>query len=187
MIDRVVEIRSSECFLHKEQGFLCIQRKSEAVASVDFDTIGAVVVAAPDAVMTRGVLDELARREIVLLICGPNYQPTGFLLPLPSSGPTAERLQAQVLTSKPKKKQIWKAIVQQKIHNQRLILEVLDHSETAAFLERFESEVCSGDSTNREAQAARSYWTALMGKEFRRDSDMGGGQCVLKLRLRYLA
>src|SRR3546814_6034372 len=47
------------------------------------------------------------------------------------------------------------------------------------------SDVCSsdlvrsGDPDNVEAQAARKYWPALMGSEFRRDQNAGGSNALL--------
>src|SRR3546814_14009254 len=39
--------------------------------------------------------------------------------------------------------------------------------------------VRSGDPDNVEAQAARKYWPALMGSEFRRDQNAGGSNALL--------
>jgi CRISP-associated protein Cas1 len=39
--------------------------------------------------------------------------------------------------------------------------------------------VKSGDPENLEAQAARRYWPALFGKDFRRDRDLGGTNALL--------
>ena len=48
-------------------------------------------------------------------------------------------------------------------------------------LSRMLGKVKSGDPYNIEAQAARYYWTALFGRDFRRDIDAGG----LNARLNY--
>ncbi len=179
MTDRVVEILSNGCILRKDQGFLCIQRRDEPDERIDLDTIGAVVVAAPDAVITRGIHDELARRGIVVVFCGLNYQPTGVVVPILTTTPTAERIEAQVRATKPKKKQLWKSIIQQKIHNQAIVLDSIARKLEAKKLRQYEQDVKSGDLTNREASAARCYWNALMGREFRRSKDAGGVNACL--------
>lgn len=65
------------------------------------------------------------------------------------------------------KKQIWKQIVEAKIRNQSLLLE--KQGKGKGVLAQHYNNVKSGDSTNREAMAAKVYWKMLMGKDFVRD------------------
>ena len=65
------------------------------------------------------------------------------------------------------KKQLWKQIIVAKIRNQSQLLE--KQSKGSGLLQRYYSNVKSGDSTNREGVAAKAYWKHLLGKDFIRD------------------
>ncbi len=63
--------------------------------------------------------------------------------------------------------------MQQKIHNQRLLLKYLDYKKTLERILKFENEVQIGDITNREGLAAKAYFAALFGSGFdRRNSHL---------------
>lgn len=70
-------------------------------------------------------------------------------------------------TTEPVRKQIWKQIVEHKIHNQSLLLQKLGKGDDV--LSKYHKNVKSGDTTNREALAAAAYWKLLLGKDFIRD------------------
>jgi len=64
-------------------------------------------------------------------------------------------------------KQAWKKVIIAKVEMQAAALEAM--GESGAPLRMMVRKVTSGDSTNIEAQAARTYWPCMMGKAFRRD------------------
>ncbi|WP_435416862.1 type II CRISPR-associated endonuclease Cas1 [Parerythrobacter aurantius] len=78
----------------------------------------------------------------------------------------------------PFRKRAWQAVVQAKVRNQGSLLTALGRVERQALLLMAE-RVKSGDTANAEAQAARRYWPALMGQDFRRDRDADGANALL--------
>ena len=66
---------------------------------------------------------------------------------------------------------MWQRIVREKIRQQARFLEERDYSEAKAVYSAI-PEVRSGDTTNREAQAARIYFEALFGKGFNRNAEI---------------
>lgn len=101
-----------------------------------------------------------------VVICDDNFQPAGILLPLFGAWNHTEVLHAQMATSLPRRKRAWQQVVRQKIREQARSLDESGpvHQRLVDLSER----VRSGDSSNTEATAARLYWPALMGPEFRR-------------------
>ena len=104
-----------------------------------------------------------------VVVCDAKHQPTGLLVPLVGNAIQTERIRAQASVSEPRRKQLWKQIVQAKLRNQAGLLDVRGGSDHG--LRAMAMQVTSGDTTNREAQGARRYWTALFGPGFRRDRD----------------
>ncbi|HGG9501159.1 TPA: type II CRISPR-associated endonuclease Cas1, partial [Neisseria meningitidis] len=71
----------------------------------------------------------------------------------------------------PLKKQFWQHIVRQKILNQAFIADETGNDLAAKRLRTLASEVRSGDTGNREAQAAALYFQALFGEKFTRNDN----------------
>ena len=101
-----------------------------------------------------------------VVVCDENFQPAGILLPLFGVWNHTEVLHAQMASSLPRRKRAWQQVVRQKILEQAGALH--SNSPAHSHLMELASQVRSGDSTNAEATAARAYWPALMGPEFRR-------------------
>jgi CRISPR-associated protein Cas1 len=95
-------------------------------------------------------------------------------LPYDSHYDHAGILWAQIECSKPLAKRLWQSVVKEKIANQRWALE--HRSPSSPILKELDNlvkRVKSGDPENLEAQAARRYWQALLGGDFRRDFKTG--------------
>ena len=77
-------------------------------------------------------------------------------------------MQEQIAWGEVIKKQVWQAVVKYKIEQQANLLS--DRNlENSNVLFGFAKSVKSGDTTNREAQAARVYFASLFGEDFTRE------------------
>ena len=167
MIPNVVEIGSPDLYLSKSRGFLSIRDGKGGVNKLPLDSIGVLVITSHQATLSTALMNALSERGIIAVLCNQKHRPVSYLYPLePHSGLTG-RLYDQIAAGKPLKKRLWQCVVRAKISNQAWLLETHGRVE-AKNLYRLSSEVISGDRENREAQAARVYWQALFGKEFRR-------------------
>lgn len=90
-----------------------------------------------------------------------------MLMDLESNSLQTKIFRRQIESSLPLKKQIWKQVVEAKIKNQSRLLDEL--FQCGDVLQKYYSNVKSGDTTNREGVAANYYWKYLMGKGFVRD------------------
>ena len=126
------------------------------------------------------LLSELAKSKISLVVCDEKRNPIGEYLPLYGAHNVSGRITKQLAWGEPIKKRVWQRIVRDKIEHQAAFLRVRDHLKTAGVLDSLIGEVRSGDTTNREAQAARLYFFALFGNRFSRDED-----CAVNASLNY--
>lgn len=160
MIKRTIEVSSAPTHLAARNRQLLLRRDDQVVASIPCEDLGVVVVDHPQASYTHAALCEMLQAQAVLVVCGPDHLPQGLLLPLSDHSQVVWRLREQLAASRPLKKRLWKQIVRAKIRAQAANLD--PRSAPYRRLQALFREVRSGDSTNREAQAARVYWNAWL-------------------------
>lgn len=171
MIRKIMDVSSDGFYLHHRRGFLVLEDKSSNVVDVPLDDISVLVLSSNTVSLSKDFMITLLERGTPIVICGKKYAPESIVIPMFGHYEFTGRLQIQLGASVPLKKQIWRSIVQEKITNQAIILDVYGHEETSKCLHVMVKDVTSGDSTNREGYAAREYWSCLFGESFRRDHD----------------
>ena len=177
MVGQIVEITESGHWLKKSRGFLQVYNSGEMLGQVPLDDIQTVLVSVPGCAVSSVLMDQLAQRDIPLVICGENYLPSSWTLPLQGAVRQFRVMRAQAQLSEPRRKRFWQKIVRAKIANQS---EVLSRAgKPCRDLSRMIGKVKSGDPENVEAQAARAYWQRLLGGEFRRDRESPGLNAAL--------
>lgn len=180
MVTRVIEIGEDGHHLSKYRGFMLVKRDSVEVGRVPLDDMTVVILSAHQITLSKSLLSELAARHIPLMTCGKNFHPHAFSLPYAVHYDQTGVLWMQIEASKPLQKRLWQSVVEQKIINQRLVLDYFNPDHKAVKeLEILSRRVKSGDPENIEAQAARQYWPALMGDDFRRDRAQVGENSFL--------
>lgn len=172
MTGQIVEITQPGYWIHKARGFLEVLNRDEQVGRVPLDDIAAVIVSVPGCSVSTVLLDEMSQRNIPLVICGANYLPSCWTLPVSGHNRQFQIMQAQVALSEPKRKRAWQHIIKAKIRNQAEMLSRVGQSNIQ--LLKMVDKVRSGDPDNYEAQAAKHYWQALFGSDFRRDPKSSG-------------
>jgi CRISP-associated protein Cas1 len=180
MVTQVVEVSQDGRYLSKYRGFMVVRAADDEVGRVPLDDITALILSAHQITLSKTLIMELAKRKAPVIICGRNYHPVALSLPYDSHHDKAGILWAQIECSKPLAKRLWQSVVKEKINNQRLVLETFNPASTAVSdLDVLARRVKSGDPENMEAQAARRYWTALLGSDFRRDYQSGPENALL--------
>lgn len=174
----IVEIAQDGRHISLFRGFLKISEGDQEVARIPLDSIHALLLNCYQATLTQNILLTCADEGIPVILCGTNHQPAGILWPVVSHYKQAGNLQAQLNSSQPLAKQLWKQLVQAKITAQHQVLEEVGRS-TGDALQEMAGRVKSGDTDNLEAQAARRYWPLLMGDNFTRDTKAGGCNSLL--------
>lgn len=145
-------------------------RKEDDTKKIHLSEISSIVLQTNQVYLSAYLLSELAKGKISLVVSDEKHNPIGQYLPLYGAHNTSKRIVEQQAWGEPIKKRVWQHIVRDKIYQQARFLEDRDYGE-ASLLRSLVSEVRSGDTTNREAHAARVYFQTLFGDSFCRDQN----------------
>lgn len=135
--------------------------------SVPIEDIGFIVMEHPQISFTLKLMEELTENNVAVVFCDSKHMPSSMTLPLDAHHIQNELFSAQINTTEPLKKNLWKQTIEMKIGNQARLLDKLGKSSVR--LKTLAKTVKSGDSNNREGFAARLYWITLLGQGFIRD------------------
>lgn len=131
--------------------------KADAIRTVPIEDIGIVILDNSRITVTHGVLEKLLENNCAVVTCDSNHLPVGMLLPLCANSTQTERMRYQIDASQPLKKQLWQQTIVAKIQNQAAVLNTIRGCEVRN-MQKWATEVKSGDSDNLEARAAVYYW-----------------------------
>ena len=148
-----------------------VVRKEDDTAKVHLSEVSSVILQTQQVYLSAYLLSELAKNKISLVVSDEKCNPVGQYLPLYGAHNTSKRIGDQLQWGEPIKKRVWQHIVRDKLRQQARFLEERDYTEARIIYSAMQ-EVRSGDTTNREAQGARVYFTALFGDGFNRNADI---------------
>ncbi|MBQ8481190.1 MAG: type II CRISPR-associated endonuclease Cas1 [Alphaproteobacteria bacterium] len=171
MHGNIVEIGTDNKKLSVQAGFLRISEQNEVIKDIPLDLILSLVITSPTVVYTQPLLQRLAEDGIPLIVCGKNFIPSGIYLPLTGHYKQSHIQRQQFETSVILQKRLWQQIVIEKVKQQAAVLKKLGKTD---LLTPLITKITSGDSKNIEAMAAKRYFTALFGKNFKRDVEALG-------------
>lgn len=177
MLNRIIEICEENRFISLSRGFLVVKHDSEIIGQVPLDDISALLLTAQGISISKNILNALAERNCITVLCGKNYIPQSMVLPVANHCFFTKNIKLQINCSEPFRKRIWQQIIIQKIKNQALVLKLC--GKDSRLLEKIATCVKSGDSDNRESYAARAYWSTLFDKDFKRDRNESGINALL--------
>ncbi|GAB1262661.1 type II CRISPR-associated endonuclease Cas1 [Aurantivibrio plasticivorans] len=179
----VLELAENGRYVKLKRGFLVVMSAEEELGRVTIDELCCLMLTADQATLSKPVMVRLAEEGIPIVVCGKNYHPIALTLPYSAHHVSTKILRQQIDASAPLKKRLWQVLVARKIEHQALVLEKLDANEVVIKqLAKMSSKVGSGDPQNIEAQAAKVYWRAILGDEFRRNND---GEDFINASLNY--
>ena len=177
MLRKTIEIGTPGTRLSVAHRQLVIERPELPKAMTPIEDIGVLIVDDRRASYTQAVFIELLGAGATVMVTGHDHLPVGMMLPLDAHHVQTERHRAQVETSEPVRKQIWRALVAAKLTQQGCMLDHFIPGPNG--LAAMAGRVRSGDPDNLEAQGAQRYWPMLFGKAFRRDRDAEGINAAL--------
>jgi CRISPR-associated protein Cas1 len=176
---RIIEIQDENRQLSLERGFLRINSGENIIGRVPLDDIAVLLVSAQSVSFSKHILNEVAERGGISVLCGKNYIPLSIIMPVTGNYLQSGVIKTQIDASVPFRKNIWKQIVVEKLLNQAKTLELCKKNTAAKRLVNMSGTVKSGDMTNREAMGAKIYWKALFDASFKRDKDGGDINAML--------
>lgn len=152
-------------------GYMVI-RDAEGSKRVFLDEIAILICETPAISLTCALLEACVKNKIKVIFCDRTHSPSAELMPYHTSYNSLARIEEQMSWSQQTKDEVWDSIVKEKIRNQAYLLKLRGYEENSKLLLYCVDEVSSGDISNREAVAAKIYFTTLFGKSFSRDKPL---------------
>ena len=177
MLNKILEISEENRYVSLYRGFIEIKHNSELLGRVPLDDISVLILSAQSITLSKNVINALAEKNGITILCGKNYIPESIVMPIANHYLYTKNIKNQISNSEPFKKRVWQQIVVKKIENQALVLKL--YGKEFQEVEKISKAVKSGDTTNREAYAAKLYWKKLFGQDFVRDKDGTGINALL--------
>jgi CRISP-associated protein Cas1 len=135
------------------------------------------ILTGPDTRWSSAMVALAAKFDVPILTCDWRSVPVACTLPWSANSRVAARHHAQARLTKPRMKNAWMRIVQAKIKGQAANL---PEGAARERLIQLAKQVRSGDPENREAQAARTYWSRFFAPApFSRNRDAEGANAFL--------
>lgn len=139
--------------------------------SIPMEDILSIVLETPQVNVSAKVMSLMAENQIIMYSCDDKHLPNGVFVPFACHSRELKTINGQLASSEMFKKRCWQKIIIGKIMNQSKVLEMSDKSLMSEHLMNISKKVLSGDAGNREAIAAKGYFTSLFGKSFNRNFD----------------
>lgn len=160
---------TKRCKLDYKMGFMVI--RSDEIKKIFLDEIAILLIENPAVAFTCCLLEALVEKKIRVIFCDSKRTPNSELVPYYNSYDTSRKIKAQIAWTDDRKGTVWADIVAEKIRKQADYLDELDKPGEAALLRSYLSEIEFNDMTNREGHAAKVYFNALFGMDFRRSEE----------------
>lgn len=169
MIKQTLMFTSPVSLSLKDQQIVITFKDNKDIVTRPIEDIGFVVIENPQASISVPLLNELADNNVSVIFCDKKQMPRTMLMTLEGNTTQQESYKYQIEASVPTKKNIWKQLVECKIRNQTLLLNMLGKDGDA--LKPYYMNVRSGDTDNREGAAAREYWSRIFYDGFKRERE----------------
>lgn len=154
-------------------------RSIEEVNKINLEEIEMLILESNQIAITSCLLVELSKQKIPTIFCDDKHIPISSLLPFNACHDCSKKVLLQTQWTEEQKAKIWRIVVYNKIFNQKKLLETLYKSkESIDLLDKYLGEIEDFDSTNREGLAAKVYFSALFGKEFKRGENDVINSCL---------
>lgn len=146
-------------------------RNDDGEFTLPIEDITALILESPQITLSSTLLGACQDQGMIVITCDDTHIPNGVLLPFQPHSRQSRVAHIQISWTDSLKNRLWQRVVQSKISNQAACLEQAHGKDNAKRVYALVDRVDSGDTKNIEAQAAREYWTRLMGDDFRRSGN----------------
>ena len=153
--------------LKLEQKALRVEQDAGSVR-IPLEDISVLVIDQPQVSLTAQLLTACAARQIAVITVDETHTPNGVLLPHLPHSRALQVMRKQLALSLPRRKQLWRSIVQRKLLNQAELLAQQGHDAAHRRLHLLAKSVRSGDAGHAESQGAQIYFRHLFGAGFSR-------------------
>ncbi len=159
---------TKRCKLEYKLGYMVC--RGEETKKIYLPEISTLMVESTAVSMTAALLAELIKNKVNVVFCDEKHNPLSQLVSLQGRYNSSGKLKNQLEWKDSVKARVWTKIVEYKILNQTKFLFDLKLNEYKK-LEDYARQLTSNDQTNREGHAAKVYFDALFGLDFKRGDD----------------
>lgn len=164
-------IISQRAKLDYKMGYMSV-RNEDGVQKVFINEMHTLVIESTAVSITAALLSELNKNKTKVIFCDEKHNPAFELVSYCGSHDTSAKIRNQMKWKDNIKKEVWQAIVKNKIFQQQSVLMEMEDTKYE-LLKKYMSEVIIGDETNREGHAAKVYFNAIFGNNFNRSDENG--------------
>lgn len=144
--------------------------EQEEKHSVPLEDIHTLIIDSHGVATSATALAQMSESGVTCIVCDDKHLPSGVLLPLNRHSRSHLVAERQLKLSLPTKKRLWQTVVIAKIQNQASAFKSMGFQSN--LLETISTSVQSGDTTNREAYAARMYFSEILKGKSRKDDEV---------------
>jgi len=155
--------------LSLENGCLSLCQEGKDTITFPLTQLSRILISSSRGSISVPLLITLIEGGIEVVFCDGKHQPVGELLALGNHSSSAGHIMEQAAWPQEIKDALWAQIVALKLSNQTELLRRRDIDIPDILLD-LPAAVLPGDSTNREGQGARLYFSRLFGERFIRHS-----------------
>ncbi len=145
--------------------------RGETNQKIHVSEINVLIIESTAVALTAALLAELVKNRVKVIFCDQKHNPQSELMALSGNYQNSKQILAQINWEKTHKDGVWRVIVQQKIVQQQRFLLDEGKNDAASLLASYVEGIKTGDTSNREAHAAKVYFNALFGLDFIRGGD----------------
>ena len=160
---------SKRCKLDLKMGYMVV--RGAEVQRIFLDEIALLMIEDPAVSLTGCLLEALTEKKIRAICCHRKRYPNAERVPCFESYDSARKVKQQSLWTDEIKGLVWRRIIEQKIRLQAEHIEERDRRTEAELLKSYIPQIEPHDKTNREGHAAKVYFNALFGMDFKRGAD----------------
>lgn len=151
---------------------IIIDKDKETSYRIPLEDLDVVFIEDPSTIITTRLLNELAKKGVAMISCGPDYLPSSICIPFNGYYKQSGMLSLQIAFLPSKKNKLWEKIIKSKIVNQMNVLKATTNDLDAyECMGSYVKNVKFGDENNMEGVAAKCYFKALYGQDFIRFGD----------------
>jgi len=137
--------------------------------SIPMEDISSIVLETPQVNISAKVMSLMADNKIVMYSCDDKHLPNGIFIPFACHSRQLKTIKNQLECTESFNKRCWQKVIIRKISNQAEVLRLCDKSLMGGHLSNLAQKVKSGDTENKEAIAAKGYFSSLFGSDFSRE------------------
>jgi CRISPR/Cas system-associated endonuclease Cas1 len=157
MIKRSIEISRNPAHICLKSDQIILKHGDTVLGTIPSEDLGILVVDHPQTTFSASALARIAEQGGAVVLCDRSHLPIATLVPHTRHCELLWRVNDQIDATAPRKKRIWQAVINAKIHAQASLLD--QQSPACRKLKALATKVKSGDADSHESQAARIYWS----------------------------